>query len=266
MPTPAAQHPRRNLRAAVPRRLVGVCILLAALVVSAYAAFGGFAFDVRISSERMNAAIAAKLPMARRAGLVAWEVDRATLTVLEHGRIGVDAELRGRARRREATAHMSGSAVLTYRDGAFWLGNVDLQRLDHIVVWKTDAAEDDTHSGTFSEGLVKDPRVRAALGDMGEALIREALKYPDLALNAIFALMPVYRLQDDVRGNVARLVLVSVRTDGQDVIARIDPLGEALKTIALSAMLVLLLYDALGFLVLRFGILRSLEPWLYFWW
>jgi hypothetical protein len=77
---------------------------------------------VRIAQERINQTVAAKLPLQRAVGPVAWRIDAADLAVLDQGRIGVDAAVHGAVDGREADAHivgagtLSAAAVLVVRD------------------------------------------------------------------------------------------------------------------------------------------------------
>jgi hypothetical protein len=87
------------------RRLIVVALLFSALLIAAYPAAGGFAFDLRIPQERMNATASAKPPLERKTGPIVWRVDAVALTVLEKGRLGRRTFARGRRRSRSERPH-----------------------------------------------------------------------------------------------------------------------------------------------------------------
>lgn len=250
------------------RRLLSLVLLFSLSAVAVVALNGGFAFDVRISEESLNRTAAAKLPLGRKVGPVVWRVEAAKLTVLERGRIGVDANLHATAGGREADAHVAGSGMVTYRDGAFWLSGIHVETLDHVVVRKTEGPEHRPSAlGKAIGGLVaRHEALKEALDDIKDDAIALALKHADGVLDAIFANIPVYRLHDDWKGAAARQALVSVGAEGHELVATVDPFGHALGILVLVLAVLILLYDVLCLLAGFTSLLGAAAKWLLFWW
>jgi hypothetical protein len=252
-----------------PTRRIGVVAFLsAALLAAGYTSAGGFAFDVRITEDGMHQMVAAKLPLEHVIGPIVWRVNTADLTVLDQGRVGFDSNLHGAVSDHEADAHVAGSGVLAYRSGAFWLSDFHIDRLDHVVVHNAESSERPSGPITkaWREVVGHNEHLKAAIGEVRDEVMTEALKHAGDIFSAIFARIPVYRLHDDLKGSVTRLVLVSVGTDGHDLIAHVDPLGGVLRAIAKAVVAAILLYAFLCLLAARTRAFIGIVNWALFWW
>ncbi len=260
--------PLPNVRRWPARRVAVLFGLSVALLACGYLAAGGAVFSVRIPESRMNDMVHAKLPLQRTIGPVAWRIDTATLKVLGQGRIGFEASVHGAVGARGVDAHIAGSGVLRYRDGAFWMSDVQSGALDHVV-FGSDAAPEKhptTLKRAWADILGHNARLNAAFGGAGDALITEVLKHAGDMIDTIFARIPVYRLPDDIKGRTAKLVLLSVDTDGQDLVAHVDPAGGVLRVVAAAAAASILLYGAAFVSMIGLGLSRTLSARLFFWW
>jgi hypothetical protein len=108
--------------------------------------------------------------------------------------------------------------------------------------------------------------VKGVIDEVRDEAIAAALQHADRILDAVFAVVPVYRLPGDLKGNVARFVLVSVRTDGHDLVARLDPLGHTFGFLAKLVLFALLIYGFACGLASFVGAFAGLGRWVLFWW
>ena len=92
------------------RRVAAFSVLAGVAVTAGLAVAGAFAFDVRLGQAEIQAQVDSKLPVSRTVGPAEWRADSAAVTVLDGGRVGVDARLHAALAGREASASVRGSS------------------------------------------------------------------------------------------------------------------------------------------------------------
>ncbi len=236
---------------------------------------GAFAFDVRIPQERIREMVASKLPLERQSGPLRWRADEALVTVLPDGRVGIASRLHVEIMRRQAEVRVDASAVLVYRDGAFWLDALEAKELRVALDGRTPGAAENLaeaqSDAASSRGRLRDrlgevgaaaaSRMRdsAMNGRLGAAVDRAADAAEDAVkanavpvLGAVLHAVPVYRMESsgEWRVRMGAVALTGVTTDGSSIVATLDPAKSAVTYVI---VIVLALAFAIALLVAVLG-------------
>ena len=185
---------------------------------------------IRIPQSAVQQEIDRKLPVEGARGSLHYQVREARVDFRAGGRIGLSVVLHADMGQRQAVGYLTGSAVLSYVDGAFFLHDfqADPQQLDIQVTGpsKPDPGPWDTlvsKANGLLDRVDPDDR-RRDLFDAGEAELTARIKVAIIDfLRIILDRLPVYRLKDgDTRQELAKLVLRGVRSEPSFLYVTLD--------------------------------------------
>lgn len=200
-------------------------IIIASAFFIAAACAGGFylgnqGVEVRINQAEAQQAVDAKLPVAAAKAGVDWTVTTAKISILPGGRLGLDATVLAGAFGRTVNFQAIGSGTPIYREGRFYVGEVELSDLGYIP-------DDDQSLPGRLFGA-------AAGARWGQDMEAKALEEGTSLLARYLEHNAVYELPDNLKGSLLRLVIRDVSVVEHALVVKLDPLGAIAKVLLLG--------------------------------
>lgn len=223
---------------------------IAALALLALAAAGALylvlnpTHTVRISQAQLQETIDKRMPLTGKRYAVAYEISGARGEMRPDGRIALDAVVKATAVRRNAEIHVTGSGVLSYVNGSFYLKDFDVEQADLV---KSETRPDDKRllARTLERVGVEDGD--AFLAERKEAIVERVREIGTNLLRSTLETRPVYTMKTDtVKQSLAKFALNDVKVENGELVVKLDFLGLAMRLIFWAVIGIMCVIAAIG--------------------
>lgn len=227
------------------RRILSLGLLGLALAGALYLVLNP-TYTVRISQAQLQETVDKRMPLTGKRYAVSYEISGARAEMRPDGRIGMDAIVKATAVRRTAEVHVTGSGVLSYVDGSFFLKGFDVEKADLI---KADTKPEDKRLLARALERVGVEDGDAFLSDRREAIVEKVREVGTNLLRSTLETRPVYVMKSDtVKQSLAKLALSDVKVENGELVVKLDFLGLAMRLLLWGVIGVLCLAAAVGLL------------------
>lgn len=198
---------------------------------------------IRIPQQRIQEEVDRRMPLSGRKLAISYQISDAR-AALDGDRIGLSATVRATALRRAVAVAFDGDGVLAYNDGAFYLRDFNVAKVDFL---RTVEAPQDR--GTIARALeklgVEDGD--AFLRGRKEAILERAKEAAADLVRSTLDRRPVYVMpRDGIKANLARLALRDVKVEGTDIVATLDVVSAIARLLLWALVAVVAVLAAAG--------------------
>ena len=249
------------------RRAFGLGLIVTGLVVGATALWyllTNGTIEVRISQETAQQKVTEKMPIDKSAGPLHYHITGAAIDLRADGRVGVVADVKAELGRRMTHGSMTGSGMVRYDDGAFYIVGFDAEKIDlHVDQPLAAAVPDvpptagkrlrDAIKEKAAEALEKsglDDEIKAYAAAKKEEIVERVKPVAVSMIRNTLEHHKVYELKPtDTKKAVAKLMLKDVRVEQGTLVVTLDPLTALIRVVTMIMIGVLSVIVGFGFLM-----------------